>query len=184
MMPDISDIARRRKVLGMTQKDLAQLTMTSQSLIAKLESGKINPSYNTVKNIFHVLDSIDKKKEEEINAKKLYNKRVYFISKNDSVRTATRLMKRHGISQLPVMDGQMNIGSLTEETIVGLMSDGKKIEKLKALDVMDEPFPTIQENSPLSVISPLLNHNSAILVMSKGKISGIITKADLIKLVK
>lgn len=185
MLPEIEGVARRRKLLGMTQKDFARLTMTSQSFIAKLESGKINPSYEIMKRILSALDSLEKRKEEEINAKKLYHRRVYSISEHDTVHTAARIMKRHNISQLPVMKDNMIIGSITEKIVVGLILKGKKnIEKLKAAEVMDEPFPTIQESTPLSAVSSLLNYNPAILVTAKGKISGIITKADLIKVIK
>lgn len=185
MLPEINEISKRRKLLGLTQKELAQLTMTSQSLIAKLESGKINPSYGIVRNIFTVMNSMEKKKEDEVNAKKLLHKRVYSVSKTDSVHSIARLMKRYEISQLPVLDSGTIIGSITERTIVDLMSKRRQgVEKLKAFDVMDEPFPTIHENTPLASISSLLSHNSAVIVTSKGRIAGIITKADLVKLIK
>ncbi|MCK4496763.1 MAG: helix-turn-helix domain-containing protein, partial [Candidatus Aenigmarchaeota archaeon] len=49
MLPEIKSIKNRRKLLGLTQKDLAKQAGVSQSFIAKMESGRINPSYNHVK---------------------------------------------------------------------------------------------------------------------------------------
>ena len=41
----IDRISKIRKQLGLTQIQLANLAGVSQSLIAKLESGRIDPSY-------------------------------------------------------------------------------------------------------------------------------------------
>jgi len=41
MLPPIEEIAKKRRILGLTQKQLAKLAGVSQSLIAKLESQKI-----------------------------------------------------------------------------------------------------------------------------------------------
>jgi predicted transcriptional regulator len=43
-------------MLGLTQGQLAKIAGVSQSFIAKIESGKIDPSYSKVKTIFDVLD--------------------------------------------------------------------------------------------------------------------------------
>ena len=52
MFPKLNEISKKRKILGLTQSELAKLAGVSQSLIAKLESGKIEPSYTKVKTIF------------------------------------------------------------------------------------------------------------------------------------
>lgn len=40
----VFEIKKRRKIIGLTQKELASRSCVSQSLIAKLESGNIEPS--------------------------------------------------------------------------------------------------------------------------------------------
>ena len=45
---------------------------------------------------------------------------------------------------------------------------------------MADSMPVIQMESPISVITPMLEHRSAILVAKKGKFVGIITKQDLL----
>ncbi len=58
----------------------------------------------------------------------------------------------------------------------------KKRGDIKFLsDVMDEVLPTVPPDAIFEDIVFLLKNNSAILVMSKGKLSGIITKADIIQ---
>ena len=47
---------------------------------------------------------------------------------------------------------------------------------------MEEAFPQINEDAPLSLITSLLQTYSAVLVAKKGEIIGIITKADLLRM--
>ena len=49
MIPDIKEIKHNRMLLGLTQKDLASKTGISQSIIAKIESNKVSPSYEIIK---------------------------------------------------------------------------------------------------------------------------------------
>lgn len=48
---------------------------------------------------------------------------------------------------------------------------------------MDEAFPQVGEDAPLALISTLLQTYSAVLVAKKGTVVGIITKADLLRMV-
>ncbi|MEM2547192.1 MAG: helix-turn-helix domain-containing protein, partial [Candidatus Bathyarchaeia archaeon] len=59
MLPSLDEIAKRRKLLGLTQKQLAKIAGVSQSFVAKVESGKIDPSYSKVKAIFDVLERME-----------------------------------------------------------------------------------------------------------------------------
>jgi predicted transcriptional regulator len=47
---------------------------------------------------------------------------------------------------------------------------------------MEEAFPQVDEDAPLSLISSLLQVYSAVLVSKKGTAVGIITKADLLRI--
>jgi predicted transcriptional regulator len=47
---------------------------------------------------------------------------------------------------------------------------------------MDEAFPEVGEDAPLSLISGLLQVYPAVLVSKKGMAVGILTKADLLKI--
>ena len=49
--------------MGLTQTDLAKKANVSQSLIAKIESGKIDPTFTKTKKIFETLSYLEKKEE-------------------------------------------------------------------------------------------------------------------------
>jgi predicted transcriptional regulator len=59
MLPPLEEIAQKRRLLGLKQAELAKLAGVSQSLIAKLESGKIDSSYTKVKTIFEALEKLE-----------------------------------------------------------------------------------------------------------------------------
>lgn len=182
MLPSLEDIIKKRKMLGLTQKQLATLAGVSQSLIAKLESGKINPSYDKVKAIFDALESLEM--TAEFKAADVLHDNVIGVEKSSSVAEAVKLMMVHGYSQLPVFDGEKVVGSISEKTLLEQVASGRDIAKISGLaveEVMDESFPQVGKNTPLKVVSGLLQVYPAVLVSEKGKIVGIITKADLLK---
>ena len=184
MLPSLDEIAKKRKMLGLTQKRLAKLAGVSQSFIAKIESGKIDPSYGKVKAIFDTLEWL----ETSINysAKQILHGKVVGVQKEDTVSKAVRLMMKHGYSQLPVFDGEHVIGCISEKTILNQVASGKdlsQISKISVEEIMEEALPQLDENAPLPLVSSLLRVYPAILVSKKGKVVGIITKADLFKVI-
>ena len=62
-MQSLETIALRRRALGLTQSQLAGLSGVSQSYIAKLEAGKIEPSYSKVQAIFEALFELEQGRE-------------------------------------------------------------------------------------------------------------------------
>jgi len=183
MLPSLEEVAKKRRMLGLTQKQLAKLAGISQSLIAKLESKKIDPSYTKVKAIFDALERLEMK--TEVHAEEVLHDEVVGVQKSDPVSKAVRLMTDHGYSQLPVFDGEHSVGSISEKTMLGQVSAGKdlaQVSKLPVEDVMEEAFPQVGEDAPLPLISSLLQVYSAVLISKKGKVVGIVTKADLLKM--
>ncbi|MEM2902463.1 MAG: CBS domain-containing protein [Candidatus Bathyarchaeia archaeon] len=183
MLPELRDIEKRRRALGLTQKDLARYAGVSQSFIAKIESGRISPSYEKTKAIFDVLTSLERKRE--IKASEIMNDRIVGVSKDRPVSEAAKLMSETGYSQLPVFDDGNVVGSITEKTIInGMMrvKDPAELSQIRVEKIMDDAFPRIDESTPMDAISYLLQYSPAVLVTKKGKVVGIITKADLLKI--
>ena len=56
--PPTSEIRKRRKLLDITQAELAAASGVSQSTITKVEKGKISASYETVVKLFETLDAM------------------------------------------------------------------------------------------------------------------------------
>jgi len=180
MLPALEIIPERRRKLGLTQSQLAELAGVSQSYIAKLEAGNIEPSYIKVKALFEALDRIEQ--EKQISVREIMNRSVVGIQKMTSISDAIDVMRRNGFSQLPIMDGERSIGSISEGTLLDHMLASKKNESQAKIvsEIMDEPFPQVGEDAPVSLLTNLLKFYPAVLVQRKEGIVGIVTKADLL----
>jgi len=179
MLPDLGEIKALRKQHGLTQSQLAAISSVSQSLIAKLEAGKIVPSYDKAKRLFDTLEKMHE--ETQLCAADVMVKKVLFVDEKDTVKKAVKILEKNGLSQLPVMRKGQSIGIVTEKGLLAGIGKGIDVENDLVEEVMEDAPTTIQENTPLPLVSQLLNHCPAVLVKKKGKIRGIITKSDLLK---
>lgn len=181
LFPDTSTIKHKRIELNLTQKQLSQEANLSQSLIAKLEAKKISPSYEIVKRIFETFERLEHKKEDL--CVKLLGKNLISINSKEKISKAAEIMKKHAISQLPVIDHNRLLGTISESVIYNKILEGNNKDKLlntRVLEIMEDPLPTISASTPKSVAMPLLKTNPAILLTEKSKIIGILTKEDFI----
>ena len=184
MFPTLEDIAKRRRQLGLKQLELAKMAGVSQSLIAKLEAGTIDSSYTKVKTIFDVLERLEFKTKAQ--ADKVLHKNVVTVQKNEPISKVVKIMQECGYSQMPVFDGKHSVGSISEKTILRQIMAGKDFEEISKLpteEIMEEAFPQINEDAPLALISSLLQTYSGVLVIKRGEVIGIITKADLLRMI-
>ncbi len=183
MFPTLDDIAKRRRQLGLKQSELAKMAGVSQSLIAKLEAGTIDSSFTKVRTIFDVIERLEAK--TKIQERKVVPNQVISVQKNEPILKVVTLMKEHGYSQIPVFNGKQSVGSISEKTILREILAGKDLEQISNLpieNIMEEAFPQVAEDAPLSLISSLLQTYQAVLVAKKGNVEGIITKADLLRM--
>jgi cystathionine beta-synthase len=106
---------------------------------------------------------------------------VISVAPYAGVRQALRLMQLHDVAQLPVMDGDRNVGSVSEWALTGKgLADPVVLDRLVG-DVMDPPFPEVGATQHADSIAKLLSRTSpAVLIRGKGGIEGIITRSDLL----
>jgi len=172
-MLDVKDIKQARLRLGLTQAQLAQEAGVSQSVIAKIEAGRIDPSYSIAQRILATLEQHRRKSAPK--AKDIMHKSIVTIKPTMTVAQAVKLMRKHGISQLPVQDAKI-VGIITEATVLThLNSLGKKVK-----DIMEATPPTLSPDADLAVVSSLLQHYPLVLIVEKGKPVGVITKTDVL----
>lgn len=179
-MLEIERIGKLRRQLGLTQKELASLAGVSQSLIAKIESGKIDPAYSKVMQITAALEG--RQNQGKKTAEQIMTPEIISVGQSNYLSRAIALMRSKDISQLPVFEAGKCVGSLSDSMIVDLMEKkGGGLKSVRVGEVMADSFPIIPANSLVDVVISLFHHYRAVLVEKNGKIAGIITKADLLK---
>ncbi len=184
--PKTADIKSIRKNLDVTQAELAKLSGVSQSTIAKIEAENISAGYDTVVKLFETLEELKDRNYSIITAADVLSKDIISIQSTDNIHTASEIMMNAGFSQLPVMNGDIPVGSISEKKIFGLLVDGKtmnEIGKIKLEEIMEESFPIVSETMPMTSVANIMIENNAILVSHKGHIIGMITNADILKLI-
>lgn len=187
MLPSLEEIPRLRRAMGLSQTELATLAGVSQSAIAKIERGQTVPSYAIAKRILERLDAERRRKDPGATVADVRSRRVVSVTPGTMLEAAVAEMRRHKFSQLPIIDGTHTVGSLSERAITNLVMAGKTpgdLQRLRVADVMEPPFPTIDEKAPVSLAASLLQHYAAVLATSRGEVQGIVTKSDLLKLVQ
>ena len=180
----LSEIKAMRKRLGLTQAQLAELTGVTQAYIAKIEAGVADPRVSTLEKISNALERATTMKKR-VTVEQIMTSPIVAVKSNDRVDKAIRLMKSYDISQLPVLDEEIQVGSISEATIVHKIASGENMLRLLKHNVdtiMESPFPTVNEDTDVDIVYPLLEHEPAIIVVKHGKVAGIVTKADLFKL--
>lgn len=180
-LPTPESIKKRRIKLGLTQSALAEKACVSQPLIARIESGDVDPRLSTIKSIITALDQMEKYK---ITAKDLMTSPVIALSPDETVEVAVQIMEKHGFSQLPVIKNGVPIGSISENILVQAMAgaDINRISSSRVSELMEDSFPAVSPKADMGTVSHLLESYHAVLVMELGRVVGVITKYDIMRL--
>lgn len=169
-------LKKMRVEAGLTQSQLAKLIGVSQAHIAKIENEKVDPRLSTVNKILQVLMEGKGKKCGEVMTRD-----IIFSRPDDKIEKVSELMVKHDVSQLPVIDNEKVVGTITEESIIRNLSPTIADEKVEK--VMEPPLPSIPEDTNISILRPLLESHPGILITRKGEVVGIITRSDLLKVI-
>lgn len=196
-LPDLDKIRQMRKRLNLSQRELAGLAGVSQSLIAKIERGSIDPSYSNVRKILMAFEDVLRRRKVEgmkagasLTVGDLATKGVITVQPDQTIGEATDRMMKGRFTQLPVTVGDKVVGALTDDRIRDYTIEATKnrtknydeVMRTKIEDVMAEPFPILSEDTPIDVASLHLQREEAILLSRKGAIVGILTSADFLNL--
>ncbi|OZC02719.1 pyridoxal-phosphate dependent enzyme [Rubricoccus marinus] len=107
---------------------------------------------------------------------------VFSVSPQATLADAVEVMNEHGISQLPVYDGETLVGSLNERGILARLVADPEARQERVEAVMGEPFPVVEADVSVAGLSAHLeNGMGAVLV--RATTSGeahILTRSDLI----
>lgn len=179
-LPTPEEVRRLRKIAGLTQKELANRAHVSQSLIARIEAGQVDPRLSTLQKILSAITPA----EEKNLAQHIMHTPVISVDVADRVRKAVDLMKKYDVSQLPVLRGKRVVGSIQETTLVKrliLSREPEKVYNVFVQDIMESPFVAVDPSAGLNEILTLLGQgHPAILVLDDGNLVGIITKIDAV----
>ncbi|MCB0442870.1 MAG: pyridoxal-phosphate dependent enzyme [Flavobacterium sp.] len=113
------------------------------------------------------------------------DKSLVVVRTEELVSHAIDRLKKFNISQIPVIDTSGFVGSIDESDLFKSYFSDKNIAEKPIREIMGNPYPIVQENTPVEEVSKLINKdNQAVLVQLENGKYHIITKHDIISSIK
>jgi len=158
-MPDLEEVPRLRKALGLTQTALARLSNVSQSTIVKIEKRQMNPSYDVVRRVMASLQAELKRQEKKALVEQIQTRKVQYVEAKIPLATAVDEMRHWKFSQMPVMHNGHPVGSISDKVINNLILSGKDpkdLARIRVDEVMEPAFPQVDAKAPVELAASLL----------------------------
>ena len=98
------------------------------------------------------------------------------------VSHAIAKMRKFGISQIPVLKDGHFVGSIDDLHVYQTLVDQPELRDTPISSIMNDPFPIVQENTPVDDLCKLITKNSpAVLVERSNGTFHIVTRHDVIQ---
>lgn len=104
------------------------------------------------------------------------------VNPDHLVSDALALMNERGITQLPVIEDHRAVGSLRESGVLTKLLADRDLLNAKVADIMDASFPVLGADATYNEIKTKLQKHPAVLIEDFKRITGIITRGDLLEL--
>jgi cystathionine beta-synthase len=109
---------------------------------------------------------------------------IVSVEPGTQVRKALEFVTQYNISQLPVIAEGDCVGHVAEATLMARVLGNPTLLDQTVQDLMDAPLPVVDSHVDLSAVTRLLSRqNPAVLVRQDGRLSGIITRHDVLRFV-
>jgi len=106
---------------------------------------------------------------------------LFTIDKNMNVEAAVKIINSKGIDQIPVVDGDKFVGSVSTGKMLMKLIDKPDLKDKTVSELMDEPMQFVAIDETLDVLSSMLNkENKAVLIRDHNHKTHIITQHDLL----
>jgi cystathionine beta-synthase len=112
---------------------------------------------------------------------------LVYVRPEDPARRAVELMRKHGLSQLPVATGELPLaaaevlGALDELALMDLAYRDPTALDRPAGEVMGSRLPTIGAGQPIALAVEMLDAAAAVLVIDGGRPCAVLGRTDLLR---
>ena len=130
----------------------------------------------------HFLEKGNMLTAAEIVAQKGGKADLITLTPKQSLAEAIQVMREHSFTQIPVVEGDNVVGTITEGRVLNTILDDPSLKDSPVSHAMSDPFPFVLPTTRIDVISKMINRDCP-AVMVKGEGIGdlaIITQYDLL----
>ena len=111
-------------------------------------------------------------------------KEVVYVAPDELVGDALTKMTENGVTQIPVIENNRSVGSLKESRVLTKLLENRDLLNAKVSEVMDKSFPVLDVDASFNEIKSELQKSPAVLIEDFKRITGIITRTDVLDLHK
>ncbi|MBX3288879.1 MAG: pyridoxal-phosphate dependent enzyme [Acidobacteria bacterium] len=107
---------------------------------------------------------------------------LIFVGPDEPVSSAVAKMGESGVTQIPVLENDASVGSLRESRVLTRLLEDRDLLNAPIRDIMEESFPVVDAGTSLDKIKSKLQRSPAVLIEDFKRITGIITRSDVLDL--
>jgi len=107
---------------------------------------------------------------------------LVFVAPDELVSDALKKMNEHGVTQIPVIEDHKSVGSIRESRILTKLLEDRDLLNARVGELMDEGFPVLDVDASFNDIKLQLQKSPAVLIEDFKRITGIITRSDVLDL--
>lgn len=175
-VPTGASLRRKRKELGLTQKNLSEISGLTQSVIAKIETETVDPRASTLTKLVEALNKAENPNIPQTVSDVMVDN-ISTIDVNETISNAIQIMVETGISQLPVLQNGRIVGIVSESNLLKRANDTSS-----SVGNIMRPNPAIiTQYLPISEARKRLEDNDCLLIAEKGQLLGLITRIDILR---
>lgn len=122
----------------------------------------------------------------ELKVGDIMTKKVIVIDKGSPLADAAKMMEKHNIGSIIVVDGKRAIGIITERDIVRkVIAQGKDPSKINVDSIMSKPLRVIRPTAIIEEAAKAMKNNKVKrlpVINDNNELIGIISESDLTRL--
>jgi cystathionine beta-synthase len=103
------------------------------------------------------------------------------VGPDQRAEDAIQLLRKYGISQMPVLEQGKVVGAIREITLAKLLHEHTDPRQVAVRNIMARPLPQVDEGVDIDEVYRLLMAgNSGVVTTRGGEVTGIIARIDLV----
>lgn len=106
------------------------------------------------------------------------------VTPDETVGAALTLMSENGVTQIPVLENNLSVGSLRESHVLAKLLQDRDLLDARVGDVMDKSFPVVDMDASFAEIRNKLIKSPAVLIEDFKRVTAIITRSDVLDIQK
>jgi len=117
--------------------------------------------------------------EQVVSTRKVSNT-VISASPDETIGAVIERMTERSISQVPIVDGEDVVGSITESRILNRLVESPSARDEPVRTIMGEPFPIVPSSLHLDHLTSYLEGDTGAVLVERESGYAVVTKSDLI----